>query len=502
MGKIKAFWNKIKIKNKLSIFTGIVILAILVAIIFDAVLIRLFVMDVNNIMDDNSKAGEIVATIDREKEAFDLFIESKTNDNKEMLLKAAEETKKAIAAEPLDYIHLGENRYAQLFSIRTSYGEYSRYRDQLINSTVEGNAYINTLYSLYSMQDYLQSYGHRYVDLTLKESNGRYKELIPTVYAVPLIAITMSILLLSVILELSGMMNKSITEPVLKLANASRKIAANEFYIDDVESDSKDELGELVHAFNKMKYATGEYIDALEKRREAIEKLHVQEVEKLEVEKQLEAMNLELLKNQVNPHFLFNTLNVIGGMANLEGAETTEQMINSLSFLFRYNLKNQEKEVFLFQELKVASDYMYLQKMRFGDRVKYIPNCSVDDDKVLVPTFTLQPLIENSIIHGITPKVEGGSVYVDVSQKDDKLYITVKDTGVGMDAETVTKIQDSLDGKGDHSIGIGLGNIYRRIKAMYADAKMVIESELGEGTSVTIILPFRDPEINYDEENE
>ena len=71
-----------------------------------------------------------------------------------------------------------------------------------------------------------------------------------------------------------------------------------------------------------------------------------------------------------------------------------------------------------------------------------------------------------------------------------------------MDAETVTKIQDSLDGKGDHSIGIGLGNIYRRIKAMYADAKMVIESELGEGTSVTIILPFRDPEINYDEENE
>ena len=459
-------------------------------------------MDVNNIMDDNSKAGEIVATIDREKEAFDLFIESKTNDNKEMLLKAAEETKKAIAAEPLDYIHLGENRYAQLFSIRTSYGEYSRYRDQLINSTVEGNAYINTLYSLYSMQDYLQSYGHRYVDLTLKESNGRYKELIPTVYAVPLIAITMSILLLSVILELSGMMNKSITEPVLKLANASRKIAANEFYIDDVESDSKDELGELVHAFNKMKYATGEYIDALEKRREAIEKLHVQEVEKLEVEKQLEAMNLELLKNQVNPHFLFNTLNVIGGMANLEGAETTEQMINSLSFLFRYNLKNQEKEVFLFQELKVASGERYLQKMRFGDRVKYIPNCSVDDYKVLVPTFTLQPLIENSIIHGITPKVEGGSVYVDVSQKDDKLYITVKDTGVGMDAETVTKIQDSLDGKGDHSIGIGLGNIYRRIKAMYADAKMVIEGELGEGTSVTIILPFRDPEINYDEENE
>ncbi|MBR6404481.1 MAG: sensor histidine kinase [Eubacterium sp.] len=453
-------------------------------------------------MDDNSKAGEIVTAIDREKEAFDQFIDSKTYENKEILLKSAKETENAINSEQFDYLHLGENRYAQLFSIRTSYGEYSKYRDQLINSNMESPAYINTLYSLYSMQEYLQSYGHRYVDLTLKESNGRYKKLIPTVYAVPIIAITMSILLLSVILEISQMMNKSITEPVLKLASASRRIAANDFYIDDVESDSKDELGELVSAFNKMKYATQEYIDALEKRREAIEKLHVQEVEKLEVEKQLEAMNLELLKNQVNPHFLFNTLNVIGGMANLEGAETTEQMINSLSFIFRYNLKNQEKEVFLFQELKVASDYMYLQKMRFGDRVKYIPNCLVEDDKVLVPTFTLQPLIENSIIHGISPKVEGGSVYVDVSKKDDKLYITVKDTGVGMDDDMVTRIQDSLDGKGDHSVGIGLGNIYRRLKTMYADAKMVIDNKLGEGTSVTIILPFRDPDKNYNKEND
>ena len=106
MGKIKSFWNKIKIKNKLSIFTGIVILAILVAIIFDAVLIRLFVIDVNNIMDDNSKAGEIVTAIDREKEAFDQFIDSKTYENKEILLKSAKETENAINSEQFDYLHL------------------------------------------------------------------------------------------------------------------------------------------------------------------------------------------------------------------------------------------------------------------------------------------------------------------------------------------------------------------------------------------------------------
>ncbi len=502
MGKLKSFWNRLTIKKKLSIFSGSVLVAILVAIFFDAFLIRLFVIDVNNIMDDNSKAGEIVATIDSEKETFDQYINSKTDENRSELSKAAEATEKAIKAVPLDYINLGENRYAQLFSIRTSYGEYVKYRDKLLELRSEDENYISTLYTVYSMQGYIQSYGHKYVDLTLKESNGRYKELIPTVYAVPITAITLSILLFSVILEISRMMNKSITEPVLRLASASRKIAANDFYIDDVKYDSEDELGELVHAFNKMKYATGEYIDALEKRREVLEQLHSQEVEKLEVEKQLDAMNLELLKNQFNPHFLFNTLNVIGGMANLEGAETTEQMIKSLSFLFRYNLKNQEKEVLLSQELKVASDYMYLQKMRFGERVKYILDCSVEDDKVLVPTFTLQPLLENSIIHGISPKLEGGCVFVDVSKKDERLCIAVTDTGVGIDDETLNKIRESLEKRGGDSVGIGMGNIYRRLKAMYADATMVVESKKDEGTSVRISLPFKDPDIYDSKEND
>ena len=286
-------------------------------------------------------------------------------------------------------------------------------------------------------------------------------------------------------------MNKSITEPVLKLANASRRIAANDFNVDDVAANNQDELGELIVAFNKMKYATGEYIGALEERRVALDKLHAKELETLEAEKQLDAMNLELLKNQINPHFLFNTLNVIGGMANLEGAATTEQMIAALSSLFRYNLKHQEKEVLLSQELKVASDYMYLQKMRFGERVKYIVDCKVNADNVMVPTFTLQPIIENCIIHGISPKVEGGVVAVEVSKQDGKLLITISDTGSGIDKELLEEIRGSLGDKQTSTMGIGMGNIYRRLTAMYTDADMRVHSILGKGTRVTIILPYR-----------
>lgn len=501
MRKIKSFWKKITIKNKIMLFTGSVFLTILIAIVFDAVLIRLFVIDVNDIMEDNSKGGEIVAVLDREKDCFNDFINNNSLENRTALTVSFTQTEKAINAIPLDYNRLGENRYAQLFSLKTCYDSYRSYRDEIIDGNLERHDYVSKLYAVYNMQDYLRNYAQRFVDLTLKDGNAKYRELIPTVFAVPLVAITMSILLFSVVLEISRMMNKAITEPVLKLANASRRIAANDFFIDDVKADNEDELGELVTAFNKMKYATGEYIEALEERREALDKLHAQEVETLEAEKQLDAMNLELLKNQINPHFLFNTLNVIGGMANLEGAGTTEQMIKALSSLFRYNLKNQAKEVLLSQELKVSEDYMYLQKMRFGDRVKYIVNCDVDADNVMVPTFTLQPIIENSIIHGISPKVEGGTVSVDVSRKDDQLFIAIKDTGKGMDAETLSKLHESLEGKENNTLGIGVGNIYRRIKAMYDGADMTIDSREGEGTTITIKIPYLAGDTNFTEEN-
>ena len=501
MRKIKSFWKKITIKNKIMLFTGSVFLTILIAIVFDAVLIRLFVIDVNDIMEDNSKGGEIVAVLDREKDCFNDFINNNSLENRTALTVSFTQTEKAINAIPLDYNRLGENRYAQLFSLKTCYDSYRSYRDEIIDGNLERHDYVSKLYAVYNMQDYLRNYAQRFVDLTLKDGNAKYRELIPTVFAVPLVAITMSILLFSIVLEISRMMNKAITEPVLKLANASRRIAANDFFIDDVKADNEDELGELVTAFNKMKYATGEYIEALEERREALDKLHAQEVETLEAEKQLDAMNLELLKNQINPHFLFNTLNVIGGMANLEGAGTTEQMIKALSSLFRYNLKNQAKEVLLSQELKVSEDYMYLQKMRFGDRVKYIVNCDVDADNVMVPTFTLQPIIENSIIHGISPKVEGGTVSVDVSKKDDQLFIAIKDTGKGMDAETLSKLHESLEGKENNTLGIGVGNIYRRIKAMYDGADMTIDSREGEGTTITIKIPYLAGDTNFTEEN-
>ena len=151
------------------------------------------------------------------------------------------------------------------------------------------------------------------------------------------------------------------------------------------------------------------------------------------------------------------------------------------------------------QELKISGDYMYLQKMRFGSRVEYEVKCEVDEGSVIVPTFTFQPLLENAIIHGISPKVEGGKVSVAVGRDesdDNRLSIEVSDTGVGMDNDTLCKIRQQL-GCGETPeidkdlVGIGLGNINRRLRAMYDNAALQIDSKKDVGTTIRILIPLQ-----------
>lgn len=165
-------------------------------------------------------------------------------------------------------------------------------------------------------------------------------------------------------------------------------------------------MGELVAAFNVMKHSTRGYIETMRKNNEMQELLYKEEMERSNMEKQLNSARLELLKSQINPHFLFNTLNMIACTAKLEDAGDTEKMILSLGNLFRYNLKTTEQFVTLERELKIVEDYMYLQKMRFGSRIKYrlslANGCSSSND----PSLSLQPIVESDLSM-VFPKRKG-----------------------------------------------------------------------------------------------
>ena len=145
--------------------------------------------------------------------------------------------------------------------------------------------YVSRLYEVYDMQKYLGQYAGILMNCTIEEGDISYQKKVPTLVGVPMVVIFAGLLLLFGIAEMASLMKETIMSPIFKLVRASQKIAANDFFIEDVKVDNKDELGELVHAFNKMKYATGEYIQALEEKRKTLDLLHEEELEKLETEK-------------------------------------------------------------------------------------------------------------------------------------------------------------------------------------------------------------------------
>ncbi len=167
-----------------------------------------------------------------------------------------------------------------------------------------------------------------------------------------------------------------------------------------------------------------------------------------------------MLKSQVNPHFLFNTLNMISCMAQLEEADTTDKMILAMSRLFQYTLKSSESTAPLSNEIAVVKDYLYLQKMRFGERVQYEIDVEDDTEYRMVPSFILQPLVENAVIHGISGQASGGFIRVRSWTEGKKLWLSVEDTGAGMEPEQVEQL-NSGKWKGKSGHGVGLGNIIK-----------------------------------------
>ena len=210
------------------------------------------------------------------------------------------------------------------------------------------------------------------------------------------------------------------------------------------------------------------------------------------------------LQDQINPHFLYNTLEVIRGEALLNGDRKIADMTASLANYFRYNISRRETFVFLKDELKNSMNYFNIQKNRFGDKIPcQIVYHDVEESQVencYIPKLLLQPVIENAIYHGLELKMGEGNIKIHITAADSSLKINVADDGLGMSQEKVDELnRDYEDGEEEESSetggrrhnGVAIRNIKKRLKLYWGDAAyMVIVSDLGVGTQVHISMPL------------
>lgn len=451
-----------------------------------AVCINIFVVNFSlygfgTILDDNAKCFAFQEAVENEAKAFESFVRSRSDESRKRYDEACEDTAVKLSQLPFVYEETGPLRYAKTWSIHNAYEVYQKARNQVAAMVGNEKSYVTQLYEVYNMQSYLGIYARTLVQLTLQDGNHEYLSRVPVLSQLLLWVLGIGLVLAVLIFWLTIVMQKSIVNPIERLAALSRRIAQNDFSGEDIVIDNQDEMGDLVTAFNKMKRATMGYITALEEKHEITARLHTEELERVEMEKILEATRLEVLKSQINPHFLFNTLNMIACMAKLEEADTTERMITAMSNLFRYNLKTSETEIPLAQELKIVDDYLYIQQMRFGNRIRYKKELRVDENKVIIPSFSLQPIVENAIIHGISKKEQGGMIYIRVWDKGGVIVISVADTGLGVSAERLEELKAACRERRTSRIGIGLGNIYKRLHMMYEEADLKLYGKEGKG---------------------
>jgi len=300
--------------------------------------------------------------------------------------------------------------------------------------------------------------------------------------------------LLGLTVLLSFWFSWRLSEPLERLSLAATEISRGNYDF-DLPSHGSDEVGRLTTAFQRMRLSIIQSIEEIR---------HTAEVENenLRMRTLLRNAEYQALQAQINPHFLFNTLNAASQLAMMEDSPETEKFLNRLALLMRHNIRKLDQPVPLAEELQNLENYLYIITIRFGDRIRFDVRRDASVTGVTIPPMTLQPLVENALLHGLKDRESGGLVSIRLLPADDGwMGVEIVDNGEGMRPEVVQRVLDDVEGQeaplheepAGQSTGIGLGNVIHRLQLYYGVRDVVrITSVPGQGTAILLRLPVQE----------
>ncbi len=395
-----------------------------------------------------------------------------------------------------DLAGVGEEQYLLVQAVRMTYRNYDALLDDLLAELDRNDraAAADIYYSrLSGCGKYLQQYTSDLLQTAISEGQSAYSSL--SALNVRLKAIEMFITIVCGALGLLVIRSVCrLLDPVQQMIAASQDIGRGNFDTPDVEVRRPDEIGQLAGAFNTMKHSMAKQVATLQEKNEIENQLHRRETEALELQNTMERARLQQLRSQIDPHFLFNTLGVILRAADEEKTPRTRALISALSQLLRYSLASNDLQVPLSREVRIVDEFFVIYHARFGDRVRIAWHFGdgIDLTETHIPSFILQPLVENAFKHGIVPKESGGTVRIIVRRLPyhKLLYIAVQDDGLGMDSETLSTVRarlKELPKTGEH---IGIYNVAARLRLSDPPGTLRLYSRQGRGTRAVLFLPL------------
>lgn len=287
------------------------------------------------------------------------------------------------------------------------------------------------------------------------------------------------------LIGVSSLISFNTNKRLNRLGKAMEKVKKEENFNVKVNDKGGDEISLLTCQFNSMVDKLKELI------KENYEvKIHEKELKFLEKEAQLNA-----LQQQINPHFLYNTLEAIKWMAYKKGAQDISEMATALGKFFRGSITKTNTFVTVEEEINHLKNYIYIQNLRYRNKFKTIIDIEEKTEKYKLPKLILQPIVENCIIHGLENLENGGEIIVKSFVKKDMIYFHIKDTGVGISQDKLQAIREKLkngdDVRKSNKSSIGLKNVYKRLKLYFGEnSSFKIKSKQGTGTLIIISMPI------------
>ncbi len=287
------------------------------------------------------------------------------------------------------------------------------------------------------------------------------------------IYVLVAAILVVIALVLSNFIARNITRPLQQLRDSMARVQEGDFGAAEVEVTSRNEVGSLTRSFNVMTS-------------------RIQELMKQNIYEQQQKRKSELkaLQSQINPHFLYNTLDSIIWMAEGKKNEEVVVMTASLARLLRQSISNEEEQVPIGQEVEYARSYLTIQKMRYKDKLEFQIQVDAQIMRVPIIKLVLQPLIENAIYHGLKYKEGKGLLIVRGYREGENAVLQIKDNGAGMDEQTLSHIFEKHK-VNYRSNGVGVYNVQKRLQLYYGmDYGITYSSKQGEGTTASIVIPM------------
>ena len=335
---------------------------------------------------------------------------------------------------------------------------------------------------------YINTYIYSLNNEQFKENTENYREMLSAFGRFEVAGNVIMIVVIFTTTLLILRLTTSVIRPLRALTVSANSVAKGDFGISTLPVNSTDEIGIVTKAYNKMIVSIQDYIENIRQSAETERELKEKE---LMMETHLKDAQLKYLQAQINPHFLFNTLNAGAQLAMMEGADRTYEYVQVMSEFFRYNVKNASRTVTIGEELELVDNYIYILNVRFSGEIHYEKKIDQSLNDVEMPSMILQPIVENCVKHGIREMMGEGKIKMSVYALDDTACIRIEDNGAGMDEETIESLKNGnpAPGKKD-SNGIGMDNVYARLKLFCgSDDCFSIESDgAGKGSRFTIYL--------------